>query len=268
MAAQGTGAQMAGENKSSIDIGISAATMGELREEFQRDGEESCRGLLVSLPRSCPSRMLVPAVDFGYARRLLHQWAGAGSTVGLPKVTAKAREAESLLGRPFAEISARLREVLEELLEEFRRPVEAGAEPEVPVPPEVVKERSAKPAPVVLVCEDDATMRGVIRTALERNGIICRLADNGRTAFAMVRNQPPNAVILDVDVPEMNGFQVLRSLRNLWSTRELPILMVTGRHAEGDIFRGINLGADAYIVKPFEPAELVGRLRSLLPATA
>lgn len=118
----------------------------------------------------------------------------------------------------------------------------------------------ASQKPTVLIGEDENTTRKLIKTTLEESGFICRTADNGRLTLAMARNDPPDAIILDVNMPLMNGFEVLRAIRKLGITQGIPVMLLTGRQDENDIVSGLRCGADDYVVKPFDPQELVARL--------
>jgi DNA-binding response OmpR family regulator len=94
--------------------------------------------------------------------------------------------------------------------------------------------------------------------------MVCRTADNGRLAFAMASHDPPDAIILDINMPVLDGFQVLEELRRLEPTRTLKVMLLTARYDPEDITRGVFHGADDYMVKPFDPARLVERLKTLL----
>ena len=114
----------------------------------------------------------------------------------------------------------------------------------------------------VLIADDDLTVRMVVRTAIQSAGIKCRMACNGTEALQMIRDCRPPAAILDVNMPGMDGYEVLASVRN----ERLPvrIILLTARQQEADITRGFNLGADDYMIKPFNPAELMARLKRFL----
>ena len=117
---------------------------------------------------------------------------------------------------------------------------------------------------VILVGDDDPVVRVAIQRSLESNGYRCRLADDGATTFAMARTEPPDAIILDINMPGMDGFQVLYSLRNVWATRFIPVLMLTASHDRQDVMRGGLLGASDYMTKPFDLETLVTRVDRLL----
>jgi CheY-like chemotaxis protein len=114
----------------------------------------------------------------------------------------------------------------------------------------------------VLVADDDPTVLALVRTALENFGMQCEVAADGRKALDAVRRWRPQAAVLDVNMPGMDGYEVLAALR----AENLPVrvMLLTARQRESDIIRGFTLGADDYVVKPFSPMELVARLKRLI----
>ena len=114
----------------------------------------------------------------------------------------------------------------------------------------------------ILIADDDLTVRTVVRSALRKVGMQCRLASTGPEALEEVRTHRPPAVVLDVNMPVMDGFEVLAAIR----AEKIPIrvIMLTSREQDQDVLRGFSLGADDYVVKPFSPMELVARIRRLL----
>lgn len=119
--------------------------------------------------------------------------------------------------------------------------------------------------PLVLVVEDEASARLLIETALIRGGYRVATAENGEEALAFCRGRTPDAVTLDLALPGMDGFEVCRTLRA--EGFSMPILMLTALCDAGDKVRGLDLGADDYLTKPFNPLELSARLRALLRRT-
>jgi CheY-like chemotaxis protein len=114
----------------------------------------------------------------------------------------------------------------------------------------------------VLVADDDLTVRLVVRSALENAGIKCRMATNGTEALQIIREYRPCAAVLDINMPGMDGYEVLSAAR--LESIPVRILLLTARQQEADITRGFTLGADDYLIKPFNPPELVARLRRFL----
>jgi DNA-binding response OmpR family regulator len=114
----------------------------------------------------------------------------------------------------------------------------------------------------VLIADDDPTVLALVGASLKNFGMDCQTASDGRSAVDAIRRERPHAAILDVNMPGMDGYQVLAAIRS----EKLPVrvLLLTARQQEQDILRGFTLGADDYLVKPFNPMELVARLKRLL----
>lgn len=116
----------------------------------------------------------------------------------------------------------------------------------------------------VLVAEDDRDIADLVRHHLEREGFRCVLATDGVAAVRLARQEQPDLVILDLMLPELDGFEVCRQLRADPLTARVPVVMLTARGGEVDRVVGLELGADDYVVKPFSPRELVARVRAVL----
>ncbi|MBI2976370.1 MAG: response regulator transcription factor [Chloroflexi bacterium] len=116
----------------------------------------------------------------------------------------------------------------------------------------------------ILVVDDEPRMIRFIRMNLELEGYTVFEADDGVRALQQVRDTLPDLVILDVMMPELDGFETLRALREFSS---VPVIMLTARAEEDDRVRGLELGADDYVTKPFSPRELVSRVRAVLRRT-
>jgi two-component system response regulator MprA len=114
----------------------------------------------------------------------------------------------------------------------------------------------------VLVVDDDRRLRDVLRRALTLSGYEVRLAETGAGALAEVSSSVPDAVVLDVGLPDLDGLEVTRLLRR--ERNRVPVLMLTARDAVSDRIDGLDAGADDYLVKPFDIDELKARLRALL----
>lgn len=113
----------------------------------------------------------------------------------------------------------------------------------------------------ILVVDDDADIRSLVRTLLEKEGATVLEAPDGRSALREFHARNPDLVLLDVSMPEMDGWAVLERIRDL---ADVPVLMLTALGQETDRVRGLQGGADDYVVKPFGRQELVARVQSLL----
>jgi DNA-binding response OmpR family regulator len=113
----------------------------------------------------------------------------------------------------------------------------------------------------ILVVDDDADIRGLVRELLERQGYEIGQAANGRDGLRAFYASPPDAVVLDVTMPEMDGWETLARIRDL---SDVPVLMLTARAAELEKVRGLKAGADDYLTKPFGRQELLARVEALL----
>jgi len=114
----------------------------------------------------------------------------------------------------------------------------------------------------VLVVDDDRAVRESLRRSLEFNGYAVALASDGAEALAAIGKAPPDALVLDVMMPRLDGLETTRALRA--AGNDLPILVLTARDSVGDRVEGLDAGADDYLTKPFALEELLARLRALL----
>ena len=120
----------------------------------------------------------------------------------------------------------------------------------------------------VLVTDDDPDLRDILRSILEPQGFQVLEAADGQAALETIRNRHPDLVILDYAMPRMDGPEVCRVLKQDMLLRHVPIIMLTGLGETHDKVTGIDAGADDYLVKPFEPQELLARVRMVLRRTA
>ena len=118
--------------------------------------------------------------------------------------------------------------------------------------------------PYVLVVDDEADLLTLVRYNLERDGFEVGEAVDGEEAMAMIAERRPDLVLLDWMLPQFSGIEVCRRVRRSAHTQNLPIIMLTARGEESDRVRGLDYGADDYIVKPFSPSELLARVRAVL----
>ena len=116
--------------------------------------------------------------------------------------------------------------------------------------------------PVIVVADDDQAIRSLFRTALERAGFDVLLASNGRRAIELARSHPVEVLLLDLNMPGLNGLDTLRELRADPLLRSLPVIVATGSEVESDRLAGLDQGADDVVVKPVSLPELVARVRA------
>jgi DNA-binding response OmpR family regulator len=113
----------------------------------------------------------------------------------------------------------------------------------------------------VLIVEDDRNTAALIKTYLEKEGFQTAVVHDGEEALNMIKTSNPGFVILDIMLPQIDGWEVCRRLR---SFSDVPVLMLTAREEEIDRVLGLSLGADDYVVKPFSPRELLERVKAIL----
>ena len=116
----------------------------------------------------------------------------------------------------------------------------------------------------ILVVDDEERMARFIRLNLEHDGFLVIEAHKGMQAVNEIREKIPDVVLLDVMMPDIDGFEVLKIIRE---TSSVPVIMLTAKGEEDDRVRGLELGADDYVTKPFSPRELVSRVRAVLRRT-
>ncbi len=116
----------------------------------------------------------------------------------------------------------------------------------------------------LLVVDDEAAIREMVRFTLSRSGFEVIEAEDASQAKEMIRSERPDLLLLDIMMPGQSGFDLARELRNRDETSELPIIMLTARGTDQDKIRGLDVGADDYMTKPFSPGELVARIKALL----
>jgi DNA-binding response OmpR family regulator len=116
----------------------------------------------------------------------------------------------------------------------------------------------------ILIIEDDPNTSNLVKTYLEREGYSTLVASDGALGLEMARKYQPAFVILDIMLPEIDGWEICKKLRQ---DSDVPILMLTAREEEIDRVLGLTLGADDYVVKPFSPRELVERVKAILRRT-
>ena len=120
------------------------------------------------------------------------------------------------------------------------------------------------PGEKILIVEDEEDVVELVRYNLAKEGYKCVSACNGREGLDMARSIMPDLVLLDLMLPEIDGLEICKKLKNSTETEHIPIIMVTAKSDEADIVTGLELGADDYISKPFSPKVLIARVRAVL----
>ena len=117
---------------------------------------------------------------------------------------------------------------------------------------------------VVMLVDDDSQVRTLVSKLLTNKGYDVRCADTGDDAAALARQEEPDLILLDLDMPGKNGFEVLEELRGDKQMKDIPVIMFSARSQLEDKITGLDMGALDYIVKPVHPAELMARIRAAL----
>jgi DNA-binding response OmpR family regulator len=141
----------------------------------------------------------------------------------------------------------------------------------IPSPPERMQPDPASPpiVPTILVVEDDEHISQVLRFMLERQGYqAVHLADGRAAAQYIAASNPPALVLLDVMLPYVDGFEIVQLIRARDAWREVPVLMLTAKNTERDTVRALDAGASDFVIKPFQPQELLARVRRFLRPAA
>ncbi|MCE8025606.1 MULTISPECIES: response regulator [Halomonadaceae] len=124
---------------------------------------------------------------------------------------------------------------------------------------------TSEPKPRILMVEDEEDIAFLIRFLLERQGFEVEHAPDGRRALELLSDiSPVNLALLDIMLPYHDGLEVLERLRSLPAWQDVPVIMLTAKAREADVVRALELGADDYVTKPFQPEELLARLRRFM----
>jgi len=113
----------------------------------------------------------------------------------------------------------------------------------------------------ILVVDDEEKIVAIVKAYLEKDGYRVAVAHDGKQALALAKREKPDLVVLDLMLPEVSGWEVLRALRGEAKT---PVIMLTARDDDADVIAGLEMGADDYVTKPFNPRELLARIRAVL----
>jgi DNA-binding response OmpR family regulator len=118
--------------------------------------------------------------------------------------------------------------------------------------------------PTILVADDEEDLRELVTYRLTRSGYRVIGAGDGQEAFELAAERTPDLMVLDVMMPKLDGYELTRRVRAEAALRSIPVILLTARSQESDIDRGFEVGADDYLKKPFNPDELVARVRAVL----
>lgn len=116
----------------------------------------------------------------------------------------------------------------------------------------------------ILIVEDEPDLLELLRYNLVREGYQVQVADTGEEGLRLARATPPDLLLLDLMLPAMDGLEVCRSLKSRTATANVPVIMLTAKGEEADIVRGLEMGADDYVTKPFSPRVLLARIKRVL----
>jgi DNA-binding response OmpR family regulator len=119
-------------------------------------------------------------------------------------------------------------------------------------------------APTILVADDEEDLRELVTYRLTRSGYQVIGAGDGLQALELAAERTPDLMVLDVMMPKLDGYELTRRVRAEAALRSIPVILLTARSQESDIDRGFEVGADDYLKKPFNPDELVARVRAVL----
>ncbi len=119
----------------------------------------------------------------------------------------------------------------------------------------------------ILAVDDEPSIVRLVQVNLQRAGYEVVTAFDGKQALEKIESEKPDLVVLDVMMPYMDGFEVLQRLRKDPATRELPVIMLTAKAQDQDVFRGWTSGVDCYLTKPFNPMELISFVKRIFSAT-
>ncbi len=116
----------------------------------------------------------------------------------------------------------------------------------------------------IVLAEDEPQIARLIEFKLKKEGYEVTWKENGEEALKAIKEDKPDLILLDVMMPVMDGYEVLRRLKEDEDLKSIPVVMLTARAQEKDVVKGIDLGAEDYITKPFHPAELLARVKRIL----
>lgn len=199
-------------------------------------------------------------------RRMAHQLAGSGKSYGYPAISTAAQALEDALP---ADRNPRLAELIGVLAAALEDPVNPVPAAPVKAPPESEPHYARSLFPdgaSVLLAEDDIYVAAIIKRKLASRGMRVDHYPDGKAAQDAAFAKAYDLIILDVDLPGMDGFSVLAGMRAESSLKKVPVMMLTGKRQGKDVKTGLELGANDYLIKPFLPFEVLKRAEKLLAA--
>lgn len=243
--------------------GSGDGTISDLRRRFLKEGSREARERLQGMERGA---------DWAALRRTGHRWIGRAGALGYPAIAERAVALEAAAADRDAERAGAVLAALARLFDgasAVRDSIAWSADPrsagDIDPLGSTAARASIRTRPEVVVADDDETVLAIVRSTLTNQGWRCHLALDGVEALALIDRILPEAIVVDVNMPGRDGFEVLSTIRNGRKTRHIPVLLLTGRRQEIDVIRGFDLGAADYVVKPFNPLELAARLERLIP---
>jgi DNA-binding response OmpR family regulator len=226
---------------------------------------ETRRSELAQFLEQCEQKSATPDA-FLEARRCAHNLHGSGKTYGYPEVSETARILEDELeeSKDQKMLAGMVQAVIEACSIALKStPVVAPASPAPAAAAATTRPVKSSTKPLMLIAEDDASVSEMLKSLFSAETEII-MATNGRQAFEIIETHKPALVILDDNMPEMSGSEVLEKLRQTENLAATQIVMLTANNKMSDIVRGINAGVVDYITKPFEPGRLVTHIKRLL----
>lgn len=205
-------------------------------------------------------------------RGIAHKLAGSAATYGFPAVGGAAAVVEEGEAPALRGLLPPLMAALERALAGYD-PAEAARAPKGHARPggRLAGHQAAAAARAgvarILLAEDDPTVAAIIRQRLEGRGMSVIWHADGKGALEEALASPFDLLILDVDLPELDGFGLLSRLRDNPATKKTPVMMLTGKKTDKDVRLGLGLGANDYLIKPFMPFEVLKRVEKLLAAS-
>jgi len=116
----------------------------------------------------------------------------------------------------------------------------------------------------IVLAEDEPQIAKLVEFKLKKEGYQVTWKENGEEALEAIKRERPDLILLDIMMPVMDGYEVLRQIKEDEKLRDIPVIMLTARAQERDVVKGIDSGAEDYIIKPFHPAELLSRVKRIL----